>query len=484
MKCPREDAQAGMDLDSTGATVSGSMPAGRVLVVDDEASARNALSTLLRSEGYDVTVLSDGREALDRLAILEPEVVVTDLQMPRLDGLSLVQEGQLVAPHAVYLVMTAFGSIDTAIQAIKSGAEDYVTKPLDVDHLLLRLRRALEKARLRKEVAQLRLQLGSRPQGGAILGNHPSVQRLLKVVAQVAPTRATVLIQGESGTGKELVAAALHFSSSRREQPFVRLNCAALHSELLESELFGHERGAFTGAVARRQGRLEQAHMGTLFLDEVGEIPAVVQVKLLRFLQERQLERVGGNETVNVDVRVVAATNRDLQAEVRAGRFREDLYYRLNVVQLVMPPLRARRTDIPLLAYHFLRRSAEANGRGEVVGFTEGALQRLMVQPWPGNVRELENVVERAVVLAEGGQITENELMTAPRVPRSDLDLLVPGISLADVERIVIERTLDAVEGSTSRAAELLGISQRKIQYRLKRWMQPSGELVQEAEQE
>ncbi|MBX3251162.1 MAG: sigma-54-dependent Fis family transcriptional regulator [Myxococcales bacterium] len=452
---------------------------GRVLIVDDEANARSALAELLEDEGYITSTASDGAEALEKLPLFEPEVVLTDLKMPRMDGLALLEEGKKLRPHVAFVVMTAFGSIDTAVSAIKRGAENYLTKPLDMTAVSALVERALEKSRLAAEASRLREQVERRLSFAGILGDHPSMQRVLKTVGQVAPTRATVLISGESGTGKELVAAAIHHNSARGKGPFVRLNCASLAESLLESELFGHERGAFTGAEKRRAGRFEQAHGGTLFLDEVSEIPLATQVKLLRFLQERELERVGGNETIRVDVRVVAASNRDLKQLVEDERFREDLYYRLNVVQIDLPPLRARRSDIAVLAQHFLRKYAEENGR-EIDGFTDGALRALVGYPWPGNVRELENAIERAVVLCEGNQIDADLLPVGsgregPRAGEGDLGLLIPGVTMAEVERMVIERTLDAVGGSTAKAADVLGVSRRTIQYRLKEWR--GGEL-------
>ncbi len=445
-------------------------PKGRVLVVDDEVNARNALAELLKDDGYVTEVAADGAHAMRMLEAFDPDVVLTDLKMPVMDGLSLVEQGRSLAPYASFVVMTAFGSIDTAVHAIKRGAENYLTKPLDLDAVSALVLRACEKAKLSREASELRARLDQRFFTGNILGEHPVMQRLLKSITQVAPSRATVLIHGESGTGKELIASAIHQCSPRKDRPFVRLNCAALAEGLLESELFGHEKGAFTGALARREGRFKQAHTGTLFLDEVSEIPPSLQVKLLRFLQERQFERVGGNETLNVDVRIVAASNRDLQERVKAGSFREDLYYRLNVIQVDVPPLRVRRSDIPLLASHFLKRFAEENGRA-AMSFSDAAVQALLRYPWPGNVRELENAIERAVVLSEH-QTLEPELLpgTEHQTPERSLDLLIPGITLAELERVAIMQTLEAVDGSTAKAAELLDVSRRKIQYRLKEW--------------
>jgi DNA-binding NtrC family response regulator len=365
--------------------------------------------------------------------------------------------------------MTAFGSIETAVEAIKRGAENYLTKPLDLDAVCAHVLRATEKAKLSREASELRARLDERFQVGNILGDHPTMQRLVKTIAQVAPSRATVLVHGESGTGKELIASAIHQGSPRKSQPFVRLNCAALAESLLESELFGHEKGAFTGAQARREGRFKQADGGTLFLDEISEIPLAMQVKLLRFLQERQFERVGGNETLTVDVRIVAATNRDLRELVKAGSFREDLFYRLNVVQIDVPPLRVRKSDIPTLAAHFLRRFAGENQRA-IEGFSNEALKALLAYPWPGNVRELENAIERAVVMCSGTAIDAELLPGHGADTSAELGMLVPGITLDELERMAILQALEAASGSTARAAEMLGVSRRKIQYRLKEW--------------
>lgn len=455
------------------ATVSSTKPGStrRILIVDDEPNARNALAELLEDAGYSVSTASDGRTALSQMEQIDPDVVLTDLKMPGMDGLSLIEHGRPMSPHATFIVMTAFGTIDTAVRAIKLGAESYLTKPLELDAVIAIVDRALERTQLSREAAQLRERFDDRFQFDNILGEHPSMQRLMKNVAQVARSRATVLIHGETGTGKELIAAAIHQNSKRKDKPFIRLNCASLSETLLESELFGHERGSFTGALGRREGRFKQADGGTLFLDEVSEIPASVQIKLLRFLQEREFERVGGNETLKVDVRVVAATNRNLKQRVDEGSFREDLYYRLKVVQLDVPPLRVRRSDIPLLAQAFLRKYAKENDR-PVQGLTDEALQHLMIYPWPGNVRELENAVERAVVMCEGELIDRSDLPTSAYGDSNNGSVmaLIPGITMGELERMAILRTLDAVDGSTARAAEILGISQRKIQYRVKEW--------------
>ncbi len=443
---------------------------GRVLVVDDEQNARQALVELLADEAYEVESAPDGRRALQLIPEFEPEVVLTDLKMPVLDGIELLRRGKQASPATAFVVMTAFGTIDNAVEAIKLGAENYLTKPIDVAALSALIARAMEKAKLSAEAEQLRRRLDQRLSFDNIVGDHPSMQRLFKLLAQVARSRATVLIHGETGTGKELVAAAIHRHSPRSGGPFIRLNCASLAETLLESELFGHEKGAFTGASARRQGRFEQADGGTLFLDEISEIPLALQVKLLRFLQQKEFERVGGNETVRVDVRVVAATNRDLTERVKEGRFRDDLFYRLNVVQLDLPPLRARRSDIPLLAEHFMRVHAAENGF-EVKRLTEGAIKALLGYPWPGNVRELENAIERAVVMTTDDTIDVEQLPAMTSSAQADsIQVLVPGVTLAELERAAILQALEAAGGSTQGAADMLGISRRKVQYRLKEW--------------
>ncbi len=455
----------------------------RVLVVDDEANARRAIATILKEEGYEVREAADGAEALALLPDFSPAAVLTDVRMPQMDGLTFMRRAREGGSDASFVVMTAFASVEAAVEAMRAGAESYLTKPLDMNAVLVVLSKALELRALRTETRTLRERVAERFRVGNIIGDAPELQGVYSLIHQAAPTRATVLILGESGTGKELVAQALHELSPRKDKPFVKVHCAALSEGLLESELFGHERGAFTGAVGRKEGRFELADGGTLFLDEIGEISPAVQVKLLRVLQSREFERVGGTQTLKVDVRIVAATHRDLEAEVKAGRFREDLYYRLNVVAVTLPPLRRRKGDIPALVSHFLERWNTAYGKN-VKGLAPGTLQALMSHDWPGNIRELENAVERAVVLAQGEELTADDLPPVLRGPRPDLALgstegsggagvdvaarLIPGASLATIEREAILRTLDMVQGSTARAAEVLGISGRKIQYKLK----------------
>jgi DNA-binding NtrC family response regulator len=421
----------------------------------------------LRDEGYATETAADGFKALGKLEEFSPDVILTDLKMPGLDGMAFMEKARAAVPGAVFVVMTAFGTIHGAVDAVKRGAENYLTKPLEPEAVTAVIERAMEKARLFHETRALRDRLRERNVAGHIVSADPKMQAILELVSQVGPSRASVLITGESGTGKELVAEALHAASPRAKQPFVRLHCAALAESLLESELFGHERGAFTGAVARREGRFKQADGGTLFLDEIGEIPPGTQVKLLRFLQERAFERVGGNETVRVDVRILAATHKDLRAEIKKGSFREDLFYRLNVVSVEIPPLRERRGDILPLVEFFLARYAEENGK-QIIGFTQAAATRLTAYGWPGNVRELENAVERAVVLCDAADIDVRHLPPSV-VPLADREgpPQVPGATIADLERYAILRTLEACAGSTSKAALILGVSTRKIQYKL-----------------
>jgi DNA-binding NtrC family response regulator len=448
------------------------MSAQRILVVDDEANARRAITTILGEEGYEVAEASNGEEALQRLADFSPAVVLSDVRMPRMDGLTLLKQAREQGSNATFIMMTAFASVETAVEAMRAGAENYLVKPLNADNVLVVLEKVLAQRALQREAESLREQVRQRARFHHIIGESPQLQAIYDMIRRAAATRATMLILGESGTGKELIAQALHHESPRRDKPFVKVHCAALSENLLESELFGHERGAFTGAVARREGRFELADGGTLFLDEIGEISPAVQVKLLRVLQQREFERVGGNQTLKVDVRIVAATHRDLAAEVKAGRFREDLYYRLNVVAVTLPPLRERKRDIPLLVSHFLERYSAAYGK-DVRGLAPGTLQALLTHDWPGNIRELENAIERAVVLATGGELSTDDLPPVLRGPRptgTSPSSLIPGATLAAIEREAILRTLEMVQGSTTRAAEVLGISVRKVQYRLKEY--------------
>ncbi len=440
----------------------------RVLVVDDDEAMRDGLQTLLEARGYEVDLAIDGVSALERLVELPPDVVVTDLDMPRMNGMQLLAELRTRTPWLPVIVVTAAAEVGVAVAAMRAGAVDYITKPIDIEHLVVALERAIELRNLRLENENFRRQSREHSEEGlkGLLGTSLPMQKVYRLARQVAPSRATVLITGQSGTGKGELAKTLHALSPRATKPFVALHCASLAESLLESELFGHEKGSFTGADRKRVGRIEQAHEGTLFLDEIGEIPPATQIKLLTVLQERKFERVGGNEAVKVDVRILAATNRDLQADVAAGRFREDLFYRLNVVKIDMPPLRLRGGDTVALAEHFVRRFAEENHKA-VEGFTARAKTRLRAHSWPGNVRELENAIERAVVMGESSHIDEDDLPYAAPTHDTLAGITVPGATLAELERFAILRTLEAMEGSTARAAEMLDVSVRTIQYRL-----------------
>jgi DNA-binding NtrC family response regulator len=440
----------------------------RVLVVDDEPAACARVEDLLRHDGYDVATARNAIRGLDLLGRVRPEVVVTELRIPGLDGFAFMERARRVAPWTRILVLTAFGSVGAAVDAMRCGADDFMEKPVDETTLRRALRRSMERASRLPEARS-----GSEPGAGisdcrGVVADHPSMRSVLQRAEQVAASRATVLLTGESGTGKGLMAETIHRMSCRARGPFVELTCAALSDSLLDSELFGHEKGAFTGAVCRHEGRFMHAKGGTLFLDEIGSCPLATQVKLLRFLQTRRFERVGGNDTLSVDVRLVAATKRDLKAEVAKARFREDLYYRLNVVHVRLPPLRHRRSDVPALAEIFLARYAAENRR-RLDGFSRDALDRLLAYSWPGNVRELEHAVEHAVVMARGRRIEAHDLPEpVVRPPRDRLEVAIPGSTLAEIERSAILKSLMAVGGKATQAAAMLGISKSKIYYRLR----------------
>ncbi|PYQ55207.1 MAG: DNA-binding response regulator [Acidobacteria bacterium] len=444
---------------------------GRVLVVDDEKPQRDIIQMILEAEGYETTAASNGRQAL-QAATAEPfDVVLTDLKMPDMNGIELLSELPKQPGGPCVILMTAHGTIDSAVDAMRKGAFDYLTKPLEKDELLLVLRRAMERSRLVRENRMLSEQLRDRFRLENIVGAHGSMQDVFRIVHKVAASLSTVLIYGESGTGKELVARALHHEGERRGRPFYAVNVAALPESILEAELFGYERGAFTGAESRKVGLFEQASGSTLFLDEVGDLKRDLQVKLLRALQEREILRVGGTERIKIDVRIVAATNHDLEKAVREGRFREDLYYRLNVIPIALPPLRERRTDVPLLVEHFIAKY----GAGRKRAVSEEALKILMAYDWPGNVRELESVIERALLLGEADRILPTDLPGAVRagiaVRRGLMDLDIPesGIDIEELERTLIVKALQRSGGNVSRAARLLGLSRRTLQYRLEK---------------
>jgi DNA-binding NtrC family response regulator len=444
----------------------------RIVVVDDEPAQRELIGGFLRKQGHEVFLAGNGLDALALVRERQVDLVLSDCRMPAMSGPELVLGIKAVNPEIPLILMTAYGTVETAVQAMKDGAADYLTKPLDLEELLVRLARVAERTRLKSEVRELQRRLVERHRLEGIIGESGRMQEVLALVTRIAPSDATVLVRGESGTGKELVARAIHFNSLRANGPLVTLNCAALPEQLLESELFGHEKGAFTGAVAQRKGRFETADEGSIFLDEIGDLSPALQVKLLRVLQERQFERLGSSRTLTVDVRVIAATNKDLESAMRAGTFREDLYYRLNVVTIQIPPLRDRREDIPLLLDHFLRKFAEKNRRN-VTGLTAAARDVLLKYEYPGNVRELENIAERAVLLCRGQVIDLEDLPATVRPgQRSAADPLpkdLPGV-LAEIERQAIQSALERTGGIQTQAAEALGISERVLRYKMKKY--------------
>ena len=440
-----------------------------LLIVDDEKTTREGLRAALE-ERYDVYIAEDAKAAMNLLESENFDVMLTDFRLPNEDGMKLIARAKSLPTPPICILMTAYGSEELAVNAMKQGADDYIAKGrLQIDELEMRIARALKHQTLETENVSLRKQLDSKFGLENIIGESPAMKDIFEIVQQVAPTRATVLIGGESGTGKELIAKALHQLSPRARQPFVTVHCAALAPTLLESELFGHERGAFTGAHERRIGRFEQAQGGTLFLDEIGEIDATIQVKLLRFLGERTFERVGSNKTLTADVRLVAATNKNLEELVKAGKFREDLFFRLRVVEIELPPLRERRGDIPLLAQSFLREFARENGKA-VNDFTVEALETLMNFSWPGNVRELRTALEHAVVLSRGERITLRDLPSSTRGggALNDAQLLPEkALTVKDAEKQLIIRALKETDGNRTRAAQKIGMSRRTFHRKL-----------------
>jgi two-component system response regulator HydG len=446
-----------------------------VLVVDDDSAHRTMLRTLISGWGYTVSEADDGAAAIESVKAASYDLVLMDVRMVKVSGLEALEKIKSYNPAIPVIIMTAYSSVETAVEALKQGAHDYLTKPLDFDKLRLILERAMEHTRLKEENRILRESLGRQFDSQNIIGKSPAMIKLLETVAQVAPSEATVLISGESGTGKELIAGAIHFNSLRKDGPFVKINCAAITETLLESELFGHEKGAFTGADRRKEGRFSQAHGGTLFLDEVSEMSLTMQVKLLRALQEREFNRVGGETTIQVDVRVIAATNKNLLEQINTGAFREDLYYRLNVVELAVPSLTERKEDIPLLAQHFLEMFATKNQK-EIKGFTPRAMHHLIRYDWPGNVRELMNAVERGVVLARTPYLDEADflflkdaLLSGDEDQAEPANLAIEGDApLGEIEKTAILKTLEAAGGNKSEAARRLGITRKTLHKKLK----------------
>lgn len=440
-----------------------------ILLVEDDLSHCTILQALINGWGYRVSVAHNGRQALEQVRTQPFDLILSDVRMAEMDGIAALKAIKSYNPAIPILIMTAYSNVESAVEAIKAGAYDYLTKPLDFDTLQLTLARALEHTSLKSENQDLKQRLRFDQQN--FIGRSEPMRKLLEMIAMIAPSEATVLIGGESGTGKELIARAVHANSLRKERPLVSINCAALSESLLESELFGHEKGAFTGADKRREGRFMEADQGTLFLDEIGEVSPLMQAKLLRAIQEREIQRVGSNQTLSVDVRLIAATNRDLLADVEAGRFRQDLYYRLNVVTVDSPPLRARSEDIPLLAMHFLAKFAERN-RKPVKGFTPLAMDMLLKYPWPGNVRELENSVERGVILLSGDFISEKELPLGisqcvdVQPDRQCGQAIQP---LEQVEKQAILAALEQTAGNKTEAAKRLGITRKTLLAKLQK---------------
>jgi len=446
----------------------------RILIVDDDSAHRTMLKTLLKGWGYSVSEADDGSAAVDRVHDQAFDLILMDIRMIKVSGLEALKLVKEYNPAIPVIIMTAYSSVETAVEALKRGAYDYLTKPLDFDELRLTMERAMEHTHLKEENRLLRERLGDHLNRRNIIGRSPAIVRLMETIAQVAPTEATIMITGESGTGKEEVAIALHLNSNRKDGPFIKINCAAITETLLESELFGHEKGAFTGAHRRKEGRFLQANGGTLFLDEISEMPLSMQVKLLRVLQEREITRVGGEEVLKIDVRLITASNKDLLQEVRAGRLREDLFYRLNVVNLFIPPLRDRKEDIPLLAQHFLDIFTKKNNK-QIRGFTPQAMDKLIRYRWPGNVRELMNAVERGVVLSRSEYLLYDDFplihddAVEDEFKSSDKEMS-SSVPLEQVEKETIIRTLESAGGNKSETARRLGITRKTLHKKLKKY--------------
>lgn len=444
-----------------------------VLIADDEKNIRSGLAIAFEDEGYDTLQAEDGQAAWTMINKKSVDLVITDLRMPGISGYDLLKKINAAYPTLPVIVLTGHGSIEDAVQAMRDGAVDFFTKPVDLDHLILTVSKALSNKRISEQNRQLKAEIDvlKKKQGyQKIIGKSAPVAKMMEIIAQVAPSKASVLVTGESGTGKELVADAIHSLSSRADGPLIKVNCASLSPTLLESELFGHEKGAFTGAVSQKKGRFELADGGTIFLDEIGEIDQSTQIKILRVLQERCFERVGGEETVSVDVRIVAATNRNLEQEIRNGNFREDLYYRLNVVHIEVPPLRERKEDIPLLISSFIDTFNQEDGR-HVEGFTNSARKALLAYSWPGNIRELRNTVESCVVLARGTMIDVDEL--PPHIASRDENETVSinvGTTLEEAEKKIILSTVAHYKGNKTKAAEVLAIGRKTLHRKLEEY--------------
>lgn len=439
---------------------------GRILIIDDEDVVRESLAEWFEAEGYEVKVSACGKEALAMVAETEFDLALLDIKMPGMDGMEVQQRLREADPELTVIIMTGYATVETAVQALKRGAYDYITKPVDPDELTHLVAKALEHRQTKREVTRLRESLREIFPRTDLIGRSPAMKRVLEFVEMVAPTDATVLITGESGTGKEVVARAIHTSGRRRHMPMVAIHCGALTDTLLESELFGHERGAFTGAQYRKKGKFEIADGGTVFLDEIGDISLRMQTDLLRVLQEKEIVRVGGTQSLKVDFRCIAATNKDLMALVKAGTFRPDLYYRLNVLSIELPPLRDRREDIPLLVDHFIRKICEATNRSEIPRVSAEAMEMLIRYDWPGNVRELENAVERALVVGRGPELKPSDFSFQLAAAASTAGAR----TLEEVERAHIERIWKECEGNHSKAARVLDIDRTTLYNKLKRY--------------
>jgi two-component system response regulator HydG len=444
---------------------------GTILVVDDDTAHRTMLRTLIGGWGYRIEEADDGSTAIEMVMKHPYDLILMDIRMVRVSGLEALSQIKVFNPSIPIIIMTAYSSVDSAVEALKKGAYDYLTKPLDFEVLKICIERAMEHRQLKEENLILRETLGKNFDTRNIVARSESMLRILDTVSRVAPTESTVLITGESGTGKELIAGAIHFNSPRKHGPFIKINCAAVSETLLDSELFGHEKGAFTGAHRRREGKFELANGGTIFLDEVSEMSLLMQAKILRAIQEKEITRVGGDEIIKVDVRVIAATNKDLETEIQQGRFREDLFWRLNVVSINIPPLRERRDDIPLLADHFLKMFASKNNK-QIKGFTPKAMDRIIRYMWPGNVRQLMNAIESAVVLSQSPYIDENDLPLPmqEKIPSKKEIYELGNMTLEEVEKMVILRTLRLTGGNKSETARKLGITRKTLNEKLKRY--------------
>jgi len=443
----------------------------KILIADDEKNMIWALKRAFKNEEYKIITASDGEEAIEKVKSIAPDLVLLDLKMPKLNGLEALKEIRIINPKISIIMMTAHGTMESAVEAMKNGAIDYISKPFDIEELKLQIRKALDIEAMRERIEFLTEELESKT-GKVIIGESSKIKDVLDIVNRIAKSNATALITGESGTGKELIANAIHYNSDRKDKPYIKINCGAIPENLLESELFGHEKGAFTGAINKRQGKFERANYGTIFLDEVGELSLPMQVKLLRVLQEKEIERVGGTEVIKIDVRVIAATNRDLKKMVEEGSFREDLYYRLNVIPIELPSLKERKEDIPLLVKYFIDKYCKQMGRS-IVKIDEDALDMLVDYEWKGNVRELENVIERMVILCQNDTIYKKDL---PKeilfTDMNSIEFILPesGINLEEVEKSFIRQALSLTEENQTKAAKLLGITRHTLLYRMDKY--------------